>query len=637
MDAPADTRLGRGLGTDKTRGLLRLLTCGSVDDGKSTLIGRLLYELDLIPSDRLRELERESTRAGTSTNLDLAMLLDGLEAEQEQGITIDVAFRFFQTPQRAFVVADSPGHEQYTRNMATGASVSDVAVLLVDARKGILAQTRRHSYIVSCFGIRHVILAINKCDLVEFSQDRFEQIVADYLNFASNLGFRSITAIPLSALHGDNVVTASVRTPWYRGPTLLEWLETIDVEGERLAGPMRMPVQWVCRLDGDLRGYGGTLVSGRLEVGDRVMVVPSGREARVARLLEAGRESQRIEVGGAALVVLADELDVGRGDVLCTPDSPSEVVDQFAGHLLWFSETPMIPGRSYFMKIGARTTPVTVTALKYAVDVNTGAHVAARTVELNGIGFCNFSVPSRIPIDAFAENKDTGGFILIDRFTNATVGAGTVAFGLRRAHNVRPQNLEVDQRQRERIKPHRPAVLWFTGLSGAGKSTIASAVERSLNELGCHTYLIDGDNVRGGLNRDLGFTEADRVENVRRVAEVARLFVDAGLIVIVALISPYRSERLMARELVAEEEFVEIFVDTPLEVCRRRDPKGLYAKAARGELVNFTGIDAPYEAPASPELRLTTVDHTESAVARVVMDYMRRAGIIDSQSPVREG
>jgi bifunctional enzyme CysN/CysC len=613
-----------------TQGLLRLLTCGSVDDGKSTLIGRLLYELDLIPGDQLRAVERDSQRVPATSRLDLAMLLDGLEAEQEQGITIDVAYRFFRTPRRAFIVADCPGHEQYTRNMATGASVSDAAVLLVDAGKGIVTQTRRHAHIVSRFGIRQVVLAINKCDLVDFSRDVFDRIEADFRAVAADLTFHSVSAIPVSALHGDNVASASSRTSWYRGPTLLQWLETIDVERDAPSGPLRMPVQWVCRGEGGFRGYAGSVASGRLRTGDRIMVAPSGRQASVTRLIAAGEDTSGVEAGSAALVVLGEDLDVSRGDLLCAPEHPPEVVDQFAAHLLWFSEAPMIPGRSYLMKTGTRTTPVSVTALKYAVDVDTGGHAAAKTLELNGIGYCNFAVPTPIPLDRFEQNRSTGSFILIDRFTCATVGAGTVAFGLRRASNIRTQKLEVDRRHRQAIKTHGPAVLWFTGLPGAGKSTIANAVEQRLNEHGCHTYLIDGDNIRGGLNRDLGFTEADRVENVRRVAEVARLFADAGLIAIVSLISPYRSDRLMARERLEEGEFVEVFVDTPLDVCRRRDPKGLYAKAARGELVNFTGVDAPYETPERPEMRLSTLDHSSDVLADAVIEYLRRKGIIET-------
>jgi bifunctional enzyme CysN/CysC len=611
-----------------TQGLLRLLTCGSVDDGKSTLIGRLLYELDLIPIDQLRTVERESQGVSGNSGLDLAMLLDGLEAEQEQGITIDVAYRYFRTPRRTFIVADCPGHEQHTRNMATGASVSDAAILLVDTRKGIVTQTRRHANIVSRFGIRHIALAVNKCDLTEFSRDVFDRIDADFRAIAASLAFDSVTAIPVSALHGDNVANASGRTPWYRGPTLLQWLESIEVERDAAAGPLRMPVQWVCRAEGDFRGYAGSVASGRVRVGDRIMAAPSGRQTNVIRLMIAGADAKEIAAGAAVVVTFADEIDVSRGDVLCAPESPPEVVDQFAAHLLWFSETPMIPGRSYLMKVGARTTPVSVTALRHAIDVDTGAHVAAKTLELNTIGYCNFAVPTPIPLDPFERNRNTGSFILIDRFTCATVGAGTVTFGLRRASNVHSQKLEVDRHRRQAIKAHAPAVLWFTGLPGAGKSTVANVVERMLNQLGCHTYLIDGDNIRGGLNRDLGFTEADRVENVRRVAEVARLFADAGLIAIVSLISPYRSDRLMARERIGEGEFVEIFVDTPLEVCRQRDPKGLYAKAARGELVNFTGVDAPYETPEHPELRLLTVGHTPDALAGEVIRHLRRKRIV---------
>jgi bifunctional enzyme CysN/CysC len=610
------------------RGLLRLLTCGSVDDGKSTLIGRLLYELDLVPVDQLRAVERASRRGGTAGALDLALLLDGLEAEQEQGITIDVAYRYFRSPGRSYIVADAPGHEQYTRNMATGASVSDVAILLVDARNGLLTQTRRHSQIVSRFGIRHVALAVNKCDLVDFSPEVFDRIAADYRAFAAELGFRSVTAIPVSALHGDNVVTASPRTPWYDGPTLFQWLETVDAESAALSAPLRVPVQCVSRPNADFRGCAGTVTSGTLRTGDRVTIAPSGRTTTVARLMEAGADVDTAPAGRAVTVVLADELDVGRGDVLCAADAPAEAVDQFAGHLLWFSDTPMIPGRSYLMKIGTRTVPVSITALKHTVDVDTGMHAAARSLELNAIGFCNFAVPTPIPIDPFEQDRTGGSFILIDRFTNATVGAGTVAFALRRARNVHPQKLDVDKRQRQAVKSHAPAVLWFTGLPASGKSTIASAVEQKLNRLGCHTYLIDGDNVRGGLNRDLGFTEVDRVENVRRVAEVARLFVDAGVIVIVSLISPYRSDRLMARERVEQGEFFEVFVDTPVEVCRARDPKGLYAKALRGEIVNFTGVDGPYEAPQQPEMHLETVGTTVDALADAVIAHLRRGDIV---------
>jgi bifunctional enzyme CysN/CysC len=627
MDAgPATERAAAsGLGE---QGLLRLLTCGSVDDGKSTLIGRLLYELDLIPLDQLRAVEQASRRGGTAGALDLALLLDGLEAEQEQGITIDVAYRYFRSANRSYIVADAPGHEQYTRNMATGASVSDVAILLVDARKGLLTQTRRHSQIVSRFGIRHVALAVNKCDLVGFSSEVFNAIAADYRAFAADLGFRSITAIPLSALHGDNVVTPSPRTPWHQGPTLFQWLETIDVESAALSSPLRLPVQWVSRPNADFRGYMGTVTTGTVRTGDRVMITPSGRTTTVARLLQGETALDAAPAGSAVTVVLAEEIDVSRGDIICAAEAPAEVVDQFAGHLLWFADTPMIPGRSYLMKIGTRTVPVTITALKHTLDVDTGMHAAARSLALNEIAFCNFAVPTPVPIDPFEENRTGGSFILIDRFSNATVGAGTVAFALRRARNVHPQKLDVDKSQRQAIKSHGPAVLWFTGLPASGKSTIASAVEQKLNRMGCHTYLIDGDNIRGGLNRDLGFTEVDRVENVRRVAEVARLFVDAGVIVIVSLISPYRSDRLMARERVAEDEFIEVFVDTPVEVCRARDPKGLYAKALRGEIVNFTGVDGPYEAPAEPELHLATVGSTVEALADAVIAHLDQVGII---------
>lgn len=625
MDTAAARRAESPASVLAAPGLLRFLTCGSVDDGKSTLIGRLLYDLGQVPSDQLASLEREARASGKE--VDLAFLLDGLEAEQEQGITIDVAYRYFRSPRRSFIVADAPGHEQYTRNMATGASVSDLAILLVDARKGVLTQTRRHSLIVSHFGTRHVVLAVNKLDLVGYSQEVFEQIEQEFREFARDLGFRSITAIPVSALKGDNLVHRSKETPWYKGPTLIGRLDTVDIESEQDAAPFRMPVQWVCRPNLDFRGLAGTIRGGTLKVGDPVMVAGSQKSTTVARILCGESNFAAATAGDAVMVTFRDEIDASRGDVLCHPQSAPAVADQVAAVILWLSDAPMIPGRSYLLKIGSRKIPAEVTSLKHRIDVNSGAHIAAASLGPNEIGFGNLAFTSPIAVDAFSENRDTGSFILIDRLTNATIGAGMIAFALRRASNIHPQELEVDRTARSALKSHRPAVLWFTGLSGAGKSTIASHVERMLSEAGAHTYLLDGDNLRGGLNRDLGFTEADRVENVRRTTEVARLFADAGLVVLVSLISPYRAERLAARERIGED-FVEVFVDTPIELCRQRDPKGLYAKADRGEIKNFTGVDAPYEAPENPEIRLQTSGADSEILADNVVAYLRTKKVL---------
>jgi bifunctional enzyme CysN/CysC len=610
--------------SDAGPGLLRFLTCGSVDDGKSTLIGRLLHDLGQIPTDQMAALQRDArTESG---EVDLAYLLDGLEAEQEQGITIDVAYRYFRSARRSFIVADSPGHEQYTRNMATGASVSDLAILLVDARKGVLTQTRRHALIASHFGIRYVVLAVNKLDLVGYAQDVFDKIEADFLSFAKDLGFQSVVAIPTSAVKGDNIVHRGTATGWYKGPTLLEHLDAIDVEAGRSESALRMPVQWVCRPNLDFRGLAGTLRGGTLKLDDPVMVAGSGKSTTVARIIVGGEDRERASSGDAAMISFRDEIDASRGDVICHPQAAPVVADQFAAHLLWLSDTPMIPGRSYLMKAGSRKIPAEVTALKHRIDVNSGEHIAATSLGPNEIGLVNIACAAPIAADAFSENRDTGSFILIDRLTNTTLGAGMINFALRRASNIHPQKLEVDREARGALKHHRPAVLWFTGLSGAGKSTIASHVERKLSESGVHTYVLDGDNLRGGLNRDLGFTEADRVENVRRTTEVARLFADAGLVVLVSLISPFRAERLAARERIGDD-FVEIFVDTPIEICRERDPKGLYAKADRGEIRNFTGIDSPYEAPENPEIRLKTESATSEALAQDVMKYLRTKNV----------
>ena len=612
-----------------TKGLLRFLTCGSVDDGKSTLIGRLLYDSKLILEDQLEALRRDSAKHGTTgEELDFALLVDGLEAEREQGITIDVAYRFFSTPLRSFIVADTPGHEQYTRNMATGASNSEAAVILIDARKGVLTQTRRHSYICALLGIRHVALAVNKIDLVEFSAERFHHIVGDYFGFAEALGFASVTPIPISARYGDNVSGRSARMGWYEGPTLLEYLESVEAEPGLLDRPFRFPVQWVNRPNLDFRGYSGSVASGAVVVGDPVVVAASGRESIVRRIVTADGDQHEARAGDAVTLVLADEIDIARGDVLARADARPEVVDQFAAHLLWMADEPMLPGRSYLMRIGTKYVPARVTTLKHKVDVNTLEHFAAKTLGLNEIGLCNLVTASPVALDPYLENRQTGAFVLIDRFNNATVGAGMITFGLRRATNVHLQSLAIDREARVRRNGHKAAILWFTGLSGSGKSTIANLVEKELHAQGAHTYLLDGDNVRHGLNRDLGFTDADRVENIRRVGEVARLFIDAGLLVLCSFISPFRAERRMVRELVGEGEFIEIFIDTPIEECMRRDPKGLYSRARAGKIKNFTGIDSPYEVPEHPEIVISTSDATAQEAAHRVIKEMRSRGVI---------
>ncbi len=626
----AATDIEAYLAQHERKSLLRFITCGSVDDGKSTLIGRLLYDSKLVFEDHLAALEADSRRVGTQGgDLDFALLVDGLAAEREQGITIDVAYRFFSTERRKFIVADTPGHEQYTRNMVTGASTADLAVILVDARKGVLTQTRRHSFLVSLLGIRHVVLAVNKLDLVGFDQAVFDSIVADYTTFAGELGLPEVVAIPLSALRGDNITEASPETPWYSGPPLVEHLETVQVDDDRADGPFRMPVQWVNRPDLDFRGFAGPVVGGRVRPGDRVRVVPSGHDTEVTRIVTADGDLDEAVAGQSVTLVLADEIDVSRGDVLAAADDPPGAADQFECHLVWMATEELLPGRPYLLKIGTRTVTATVARPKYSVNVNTLEHTAARTLGLNEIGVCNISLDRPVPFDPYQVNRDTGGFILIDRLTNATVGAGMLHFALRRADNVHWQAVDVDREARSLLSGHRPALLWFTGLSGSGKSTVANLVERELHALGHRTYLLDGDNVRHGLNRDLGFTEADRVENIRRVAEVGRLMVDAGLIVLASFISPFRAERRLARELLGEGEFVEIFVDSGLEAAEARDRKGLYAKARRGELVNFTGIDSPYETPESPELHLDssgTVPVEDLAAA--VVEHLRTTGVI---------
>lgn len=617
------------LAAQERKSLLRFLTCGSVDDGKSTLIGRLLYDTKLLFEDQLSALEKDSKKHGTTgDDIDFALLVDGLEAEREQGITIDVAYRFFATDKRKFVVADTPGHEQYTRNMATGASNSELAIILVDARKGVLTQTRRHAYIASLLGIRHVVLAVNKIDLVAFSQDVFDRISAEFSAFATRLDFTSLVAIPLSARFGDNVIIRSPNTPWYLGPSLLEHLETVNVDAGLSDKPFRMPVQWVNRPNLDFRGFAGTVASGEVRPGDLIAISESGRTSRVSRIVTMDGDLDVAVVGQAVTLTLADEIDVSRGDVLASATDRPEVSDQFSAHILWMTDEEMLPGRQYLLKVGARTVPASVTELKHKVDVNTLDRSAAKTLALNEVGYGNLALARPIAFDPYTQNRDTGGFILIDRFTNNTVGAGMIEFGLRRATNVHWQALDIDKGARAQLKGQKPAVLWFTGLSGSGKSTIANLVERKLFAEGRHTYLLDGDNVRHGLNRDLGFTDADRVENIRRVGEVAKLFADAGLIVLVSFISPFRSERRMARHLLPPGQFIEVYVDTPIELCMQRDPKGLYEKARAGQIKNFTGVDSPYEAPEAAEITLRTAERAAEDLANEAISYLRDRGIV---------
>jgi bifunctional enzyme CysN/CysC len=627
MTAPFE--LKTFLAEQENKSFLRFLTCGSVDDGKSTLIGRLLYDSKMLFEDHLSALEKDSKKFGTDgDNIDFALLVDGLEAEREQGITIDVAYRFFATDKRKFVVADTPGHEQYTRNMATGASNSELAVVLIDARKGVLTQSKRHSYIASLLGIRHIVLAVNKIDLVGFSQEIFDDIVKDYLSFAENLGFKTLLPIPISARYGDNVITKSDKMPWYDGPALLDHLNTVDVESDVASKPFRLPVQWVNRPNLDFRGFSGTISSGHIRPGDAVAVATSGRTSKVTRIVTMDGDLDEGVAGEAVTICLADEIDMSRGDVLAPAGDRPDVSDQFSAHVLWMGEDEMLPGRQYLLKVGAKTVPATVTELKHKVDVNTFEHLAAKTLHLNEVGYANLSLSTPIAFDPYADNRDTGGFILIDRFTNGTVAAGMIDFGLRRATNVHWQALDVNKDARAGLKVQKPAVLWFTGLSGSGKSTIANLVEKALFADGRHTYILDGDNVRHGLNRDLGFTDADRVENIRRVGEASKLFVDAGLIVLVSFISPFRSERRMARELVGGGEFIEIFVDTPIEICMARDPKGLYEKARAGEIANFTGISSPYEEPAHAEITVKTEGRTPEDCAAEIVAYLRKQGIV---------
>jgi len=605
--------------------LLRFITCGSVDDGKSTLIGRLLYESKLVFEDHLAALEADSKKVGTQGgDLDFALLVDGLAAEREQGITIDVAYRFFSTEARTFVVADTPGHEQYTRNMVTGASTADLAVILIDARQGVLTQTRRHTYLVSLLGIRHIVLAVNKLDLVDYSREVFDAIDTEYRGFAAELGLGDVVSIPMSALRGDNVTEPSAHTPWYSGPTLLDHLETIEVDDDVATKPFRMIVQWVNRPDSDFRGFSGLVVGGTVRPGERIRVLPSGSESTVARIVTYDGDLDEAVAGESITITLCDEVDISRADVIAAAGDPPGVADQFESHIVWMSEDEMLPGRRYLVKLGATTVGATIDHPKHRVNVNTLEHVAARTLAPNEIAVCNLYLDRPVPYDRYVDNRDLGGFIVIDRMTNTTVGAGLLHFALRRAENVHWQAVEINQNARAALKGHRPAVVWFTGISGAGKSTIANVLERKLHAAGRHTYLLDGDNLRHGLNRDLGFTTADRVENVRRVADVAALMADAGLIVLVSLISPYRAERRLARERVGDGEFCEVFVDTPLEVAEARDRKGLYGKARRGELPNFTAVDAPYEAPEHPEIHIRTAAMTPEEAAELVKHHLGR-------------
>ncbi len=604
--------------------MLRFITCGSVDDGKSTLIGRLLYDSKMIFEDQLAALETDSKKVGTQgQEIDFALLVDGLAAEREQGITIDVAYRFFNTEKRKFIVADCPGHEQYTRNMVTGASTADLAVILIDARKGVLVQTRRHSYLCHLIGIRNLVLAVNKMDLVDYDQKVFDDIVADYAAFAKSIGIESFTAMPISGFKGDNITSLSDNTPWYTGPTLVEHLETVEVLSSVDAGkPFRMPVQWVNRPNLDFRGFSGLIATGSVKPGDEIRVVPSGKTSKVTRVVTLGGDLDEAVAGQSVTLCLADEIDCSRGDVMAIADNPPQASDQFESTLVWLNDDAMHVGRGYWLKLGTQTVSATVQQPKYVVNVNTMEHLAAKTLDLNAIGVVEIATDRPIVFEAYADNRTLGGFILVDKITNATVAAGMLHFSLRRAQNVHWQPTDITRAEHARLKNQTPRVLWFTGLSGAGKSTIANEVEKRLNLMNRHTFLLDGDNVRHGLNKDLGFTEADRIENIRRVGEVAKLMVDAGLIVLTAFISPFRAERDMVRQMIPAGEFVEIYVDTPLAVAEQRDVKGLYKKARAGELKNFTGIDSPYEPPEVPEIRVNTAEMSAEEAADYIIQQL---------------
>ena len=618
------------LAAHEKKSMLRFITCGSVDDGKSTLIGRLLFDSKLLYDDQMAALESDTKKHGTQgEKIDFALLVDGLAAEREQGITIDVAYRFFSTEKRKFIVADTPGHEQYTRNMATGASTADLAVILIDARKGVLTQTRRHSFIVSLLGIRHVVLAVNKMDLVDYSQNVFDKIEAEYNEFAKGLGFKSITAIPMSALEGVNITKKSAETPWHNGAALLPYLESVKVGASLADKPFRLPVQWVNRPNLDFRGFSGTIASGVVRPGDDIVVLPSAKRSKVSRIVTMDGDLEEAGPDRAVTITLEDEIDISRGDVICAGKAPAEQTDQFAAHLLWMAEDKLFPGRQYLLKTANRIIPATITELKHKINVNTLEHMSGKTMELNEVGFCNFSLAQPVAFDPYEDNRRTGAFILIDKRTNATIGAGMIDFSLRRAQNVHWQDLDVNKKARSSAKHQKACVLWFTGLSGSGKSTVANLVEKRLHDMGRHTYTLDGDNVRHGLNKDLGFTDEDRVENIRRVGETARLMTDAGLIVLVSFISPFQSERRMARDLLEDGEFVEVYISTPLEVCEKRDVKGLYAKARRGEIKNFTGIDSAYEAPEHAEISLDTSEIEAADAADRIVGYLQYKGYLE--------
>ncbi|MEM1148058.1 MAG: sulfate adenylyltransferase subunit CysN [Pseudomonadota bacterium] len=628
IDALIAEDISAYLEAHENKSLLRFITCGSVDDGKSTLIGRLLYDSKMIFEDQLDALESDSKRHGTQgENIDFALLVDGLSAEREQGITIDVAYRFFSTDKRKFIVADTPGHEQYTRNMATGASTADLAILMIDARKGILTQTRRHSFIASSLGIRKMVLAINKMDLVDYDEAVYNRIEQDFLEFAEELAAGiEIQAIPMSALAGDNITDTSDNTPWYQGPPLMEYLETVPVDDDRIKAPFRMPVQWVNRPNLDFRGFSGQIASGSVKPGDRVKTLPSAKETTIERVVMHGGDLEEGIAGQSVTLTFADEVDTSRGDVVCAAGEPAEVADQFQARVLWMADSDMLPGRRYLLKIGAKTVTATVLDLKFGIDVNTLQDKPANTLGLNDFGVITMALDQPIAFDPYDMNRETGGFIFIDRMTNNTVGLGLIDFALRRAGNIHWQALDVDRVKLSEQKEQKPAVLWFTGLSGSGKSTIANVLQQKLFAMGKHTFVLDGDNVRHGLNQDLGFTDADRVENIRRVSNVAKLMSDAGLITLVSFISPFRSERRMARNMMADGEFVEIFVDTPLDVAEARDVKGLYKRARAGEIKNFTGLDSPYEAPEDPELTINTVEQSAEAAADTIITWMRERG-----------
>ncbi len=612
------------LKSHEEKSLLRFITCGSVDDGKSTLIGRMLYESQMLFDDQLSALKNDSKKLGTQGDeIDFALLVDGLAAEREQGITIDVAYRFFSTDKRKYIVADTPGHEEYTRNMATGASTADVAIILIDAKQGVLTQTRRHSFIVSMVGVKKVLLAVNKLDLVDYSEDVYRQIVSDYSDFAENaLDIESITAVPISALLGDNVVERSENTPWYNGETIMQYLENIEVQNQRKQASFRMPVQWVNRPNPNFRGFSGLIASGETKIGDKVRLHPGGKESTIESIVTWEGELQQASAGQSVTITLNDEIDVSRGDIIATPTDPCGESDQFQSRILWMSADAMIPGRQYIFKSNTQSATLTLGKLKHRIEVNTLDHLPAKTLELNEIGVCNISLDKRIAYDSYDNNQTLGGFIVIDRLSNNTVGMGLIDFALRRSENIHWQKMDVSKESRAEQKSQTPKIIWFTGLSGSGKSSIANILEKKLQALGKHTITLDGDNMRHGLNRDLGFTAADRVENIRRVGEVAKLMVNSGLICITSFISPFESERKMARSLVSENEFIEVFIDTPLSVCEERDVKGLYAKARSGQIPNFTGISSPYEPPEKPEIRIDTTKLSAEAAANQIIEFI---------------